>query len=157
MSTSGLSGKQMAAANLQRFNEWILEREAGADWPDYIRNGKLNRSEIAKECGFALSVVRQNPAVKAALERLENQLQAANIFQDTGANSKTSSEATDMATTQARDMRILSSKAIAERRVKAVEEQNAALKAEVNDLKQKLKQYKFMEEHLATTGRMLRP
>ena len=156
-STSSLSGKQMAAVNLQRFNEWIVEREAAADWSDYIRNGKLNRSEIATECGFALSVVRQNPAVKAALETLESRLQLAGILQHTKADFKVDRENTDIATTQAAEMRILAAKSVAERRVKSVEEQNAALKAEVNDLKQQLKQYKFLGDHLAATGRILRP
>ncbi len=155
MSTSGLSGKQIAAANLQRFNAWIVERETTADWPGYIRQGKLNRSEIATECGFALSVVRQNPAVKAALEALETRLLASGVLQNSKAASKGAIEATDTATVQATDLRILSSKASAERRVKAVEEQNAALKAENRDLRDQLKKYKFLDEHLATTGRLL--
>lgn len=148
--SSGLSGRIQAVANLQRFNAWIAEREASNDWADYLRGNKLNRSEIAAECNFALSVVRQNPAVKAALEGLEAKLR------DTGVT-KPPSTVADEATVHAADLRILSAKVSAERRAKSVEEQNAALKAEVNDLKQQLKQYKFLDEHLATSGRMLRP
>lgn len=150
MSTSGLSGQQMAAANLRRFNEWILEREAAADWPDYIRGGKINRTEAAAECGFGTSAFRQNPAITQTLQALETRLSASGVIKSVEAQ-------TDEATSHAADMRILASKASAERRTKAVEEQNAALKAEVNDLKQRLKQYKFLDDHLATTGRMLRP
>jgi hypothetical protein len=148
--SSGLSGRTQAVANLERFNAWVAERTAANDWADYLRGDKLNRSEIAAECNFALSVVRQNPAVKAALEGLEGRLRDSGV-------TKAAIAPADAATVQAADQRILSSKSSAERRVKAVEEQNAALKAEVNDLKQQLKQYKFMDEHLATTGRMLRP
>ncbi len=148
--SSGLSGRTQAVANLQRFNAWVVERTAANDWADYLRGDKLNRSEIASECNFALSVVRQNPAVKAALEGLETRLRDSGVIKQYIAPA-------DEATVHAADMRILSSKSSAERRVKAVEEQNAALKAEVNDLKQQLKQYKFLDEHLATTGRMLRP
>lgn len=155
MSTSGFSGQQIAANNLLRFNAWIAEREAAADWPDYIRQGKLNRSEIASECGFALSVVRQNPAVKTALEALETRLLASGVLQDSKAAPKAVIEAADAATVQAADLRILSSKASAERRVKSVEEQNAALKAENRDLREQLKEYKFLDEHLASTGRLL--
>lgn len=68
------SGQQLAASNLQRFLTWIEERDVVNDWSVYIRQGKLNRSEIASECGFALSVVRQNPAVKTAMEALEERL-----------------------------------------------------------------------------------
>jgi hypothetical protein len=71
LSTSGLSGQQMAAANLRRFNEWILEREAAADWQDYIRGGKINRTEAAAECGFGTSAFRQNPAIAQTLQALE--------------------------------------------------------------------------------------
>lgn len=145
-----VSGRKQAVANLQRFNAWVTERTAANDWSDYLRGQKLNRSEIAAECNFALSVVRQNPAVKAALEGLEARLRDSGL-------TKAALAPADDATVQAADLCILSSKSSGERRVKAVEEQNAALKAEVNDLKQQLKQYKFLDEHLATTGRMLRP
>lgn len=148
--SSGLSGRTQAAVNLHKFNAWVAERTTANDWADYLRGDKLNRSEIAAECNFALSVVRQNPAVKEALEGLEAKLRNSGV-------TKVAISPTDARTVHAADLRILSSKASAERRTKAVEEQNAALKAEVNDLKQKLKQYKFLDEHLATTGRMLRP
>lgn len=147
--SSGISGRTQAVANLQRFNAWVSERTTANDWADYLRGDKLNRSEIAAECNFALSVVRQNPAVKAALEGLEARLRESGV-------TKQSIAPADESTFRATDLRILDSKSSAERRVKAVEEQNAALKAEVNDLKQQLKQYKFLDEHLATTGRMLR-
>jgi hypothetical protein len=144
----------MAAANLRRFNEWVLEREAAADWPDYIRGGKLNRTEAAAECGFGTSAFRQNPAIALTLQALEARLFVGTVIKPAEASAQ---GPTNEATSHAADMRILSSKVSAERRTKAVEEQNAALKAEVNDLKQRLKQYKFLDEHLATTGRMLRP
>ena len=65
------SGQQIAKANLVKFQSWIVEREQVNDWHDYLRGEKLNRSESAAECGFALSVLRQNPAVRNALEVLE--------------------------------------------------------------------------------------
>jgi hypothetical protein len=138
------------AKNLQKFENWIKDRDAANDWADYIRGGKLNRTEVAAECGFGTPAFRQNPSIAQALQALEARLSESCVI-------KPVETPTDEATRQAADVRILSSKASAERRTKAVEEQNAALKAEVNDLKQKLKQYKFLDEHLATTGRMLRP
>lgn len=138
------------AINLQKFENWIKDRDAANDWTDYIRGGKLNRTEVAAECGFGTPVFRQNPSIAQSLQALEARLSKSCVI-------KPVEVPTDEATSHAADMRVLSSKASAERRTKAVEEQNAALKAEVNDLKQRLKQYKFLDEHLATTGRMLRP
>lgn len=138
------------ALNLQKFENWIKDRDAANDWADYVRGGKLNRTEVAAECGFGTPAFRQNPSIAQALQALEARLSESCVI-------KPVEPLTDEATSHAAEMRILSSKASAERRTKAVEEQNAALKAEVNDLKQKLKQYKFLDEHLATTGRMLRP
>ena len=45
----------------------------------------------------------------------------------------------------------------AERRAKELEEQNAALRAEICDLRDQLIRYKHLEEHLCKTGRLLRP
>lgn len=148
------SGQQIAATNVQRFNDWISERDAAADWQDYIRQGKLNRSEIANECGFALSVIRQNPAVKTALEALETRLLASGVLQPVKAASSPAIEAGTDATNQAVDKRIMQARAKAEQRVKALEEQNAALKAEVRNLRDQLKTYHHLDEHLCTTGRL---
>jgi len=149
------SGQQIAAINVQRFTDWIAERDAANDWADYIRQGKLNRSEIASECGFALSVVRQNPAVKTALEVLEARLLASGVLQSAKAGPGPAIEAGTDATSQSIDKRILAAKAKAEQRVKQLEEQNAALKAEVRDLRDQLKTYRHLDEHLCTTGRLL--
>ncbi|MDD2741610.1 MAG: VPA1267 family protein [Rhodocyclaceae bacterium] len=155
MSTQGLSGQQIAANNLQKFQSWILERDATADWLDYVRQGKLNRSEIATECGFALSVVRQNPAVKAALEALESRLQASGILENNTATSSMTDATADIATIHAVDRRIMAAKSKAEQRVKSLEEQNAALKAELRDVREQLKNYRYLDEHLCATGRLL--
>ena len=155
MNGPGLSGQQIAINNLQKFYSWVAERDAAADWPDYVRQGKLNRSEIASECGFALSVVRQNPAVKAALEALESRLLASGVLGTKKTAPSATDKAADVATTQVVDRRIMAAKSQAEQRVKALEEQNAALKAEARDLREQLKNYRHLDEHLCTTGRLL--
>jgi hypothetical protein len=149
--TKGMSGQQLAANNLQKINAWIDERDAAHDWADYVRQGKLNRSELAAECGFALSVVRQNPAVKSALEALEVRLLASGILPAPGV----SIESETNATSQSTDKRIMAAKSKAEARVKVLEEQNAALIAEVRDLREQLKTYRHLDEHLCGTGRLL--
>jgi hypothetical protein len=153
--TNNLSGREIAANNLRRFNSWISERDATLDWSGYVRQGKLNRSEIANECGFALSVIRQNPAVKSALEALETRLLASGVLQPVKTVSSPSIETGVDATNQFIDKRIMAAKGKAEARVKQLEEQNAALKAEVRDLKEQLRTYRHLDEHLRTTGRLL--
>ena len=170
-----LSGREMAIHNLERFKGWVIERDAAGDWQDYIRGDKLNRSEIAAECCFALSVVRQNPAVKDALAALETRLLAAgvlgaakadqrssNAVSEDAASLAVSEDATSLAVSEdatrlADDRRIMAAKGKAEQRVKTLEEQNATLRAEVGNLHQQLIRYKHLEEHLCKTGRLLYP
>lgn len=152
--SKGMSGQQLAADNLQKFNAWIEERDTAEDWKDYVRQGKLNRSEIAEECNFALSVLRQNPAVKAALETLENRLRDAGQLPVADSAPDSYGEAVELPS-KAIDRRIMAARSAAEARVKALEEQNAGLKAEVHDLREQLGRYRHLEEHLCRTGRML--
>lgn len=149
------SGQQLAKVNILKFEAWIAERYAAGDWKDYVRAGKLNRSEIAMECGFALSVLRQNPAVKIALTSLENHLRAQDILAREVATD--SSNDADEASTLAADKRVMSAKALADARVKVLEEQNATLRAEICDLKIQLAHFQHLDEHLSRTGRLLPP
>ena len=153
--TGNLSGREIAANNLQKFLTWISERDAAADWQDYMRQGKLNRTELATECGFALAVLRQNPAVKSALEALESRLQSNGILQSKQTSPNASIEANTEAASQSIEKRIMAAKVKAEQRVKQLEEQNAALKAEVRDLRDQIKTYRHLDEHLCGTGRLL--
>lgn len=149
---SKLSGQQIAKDNILKFNAWVVERERANDWQDYLRGGKLNRSEIAAECGFALSVLRQNPAIKEALQALEEGLIARGILLIKETAPGASNEA---ASQKATDKRILAAKAKVEARVKALEEQNATLKAEVRDLRDRLNHFKHLDDYLARTGVLL--
>lgn len=148
------SGQQIAKDNLLKFQSWIAEREAADDWKDYLRGDKLNRSEIAAECGFALSVLRQNPAVKEALHALEARLEALSVTQSLKPAPGVSNERA-IAAEKVIDQRIMAAKGKAEARVKALEEQNAALKAEVADLRARLRRFNHLDDHLGRTGRLL--
>jgi hypothetical protein len=55
-STSALAARAVAT-----FESWIAERQWAGDWQDYIRAGTINRSEVAKECGFPRSSWGSNP------------------------------------------------------------------------------------------------
>ena len=67
------NGQQIANENLAKFEAWIAERNSQNDKIDYVRNGKLNRSEVAKELGFGRSVFAQNPAVKELAVKLDDE------------------------------------------------------------------------------------
>jgi hypothetical protein len=148
------SGQQLAKNNLIKFQSWIAEREALDDWHDYLRGDKLNRSEIAAECGFALSVLRQNPAVKSALEALESRLTSLGVIQPLKAAPDAAKEAAT-ASEKVIDKRIMAAKGRADARVKALEEQNASLKAEVASLRERLRRFDHLDDHLGRTGRLL--
>lgn len=160
--TDGLSGKQSGAINSVRFEAWIAERRSSGDWSDYVHSGKLSRKDMAAECDFAVSVLRQNPAVRDALAKLEAELREAGVLSDGQdgapglcANELVGSSPVEVASSMAADARSASVAASAEKRIKAVEEKNASLLAEVQELRKKLKKYSLLDAHLGETGRLL--
>lgn len=149
------SGVHIGAANLRLLLNWVEQRYAAGDWDDYVRGGKLNKSEIAAECGFARSVFAQNPAIKTAVQGLEKELQGKGILDAIKASQNASDGITEDATNESLNQRAMAAKSKAEARVKALEEQNAALNAEVHDLRQQLTHFRHLDEHLMKTGRLL--
>lgn len=148
------SGRGLAEDNVGRFLEWIAERDAAQDWQDYERGGKLNRTEIAGECEFALSVLRQNPGVRKALEALEKRLKSSGQL---AASHQAGGDGGDEESVNAVERRIARAESAKAIRLKTLEEQNAALRAEVEDLRSLLAKYKLISEHLEETGRLLQP
>lgn len=151
-----LSSKQIAADSAKRFNDWIADREAAGDWKNYIRFGKLNRSQIVSECKFTLAAVRQNPAIKKALEALETRLRESGILPDQKTAQK-AAKAVVEATSLAAENRLQSQLQAAYHRIKQLEEQNAVQKVEIKSLRESLTKFKHLDQHLAATGRMLHP
>lgn len=167
-----LSNRQIAERNVQRFKDWIAERDAAGDWNDYVRSNKLNRAEIANECGFARSVLQQNPTVKAELELVEVRLRGQGVLMASPTSVSASSGSMEGAANDAQARsglrsedpavqmalrRAMDAKAKAETRVKALEEQNATLRAEIRDLREQVKKLNFLDGHLCVSGRLLHP
>jgi hypothetical protein len=148
-------GRQGGANNLKAFQEWVSERDRAADWADYVRRGQLNRSEIARECGFALSSFRSNSGLKSTLDDVEAKLQCSGALAASKSAQHVAERNPDSRASEAVDHRIMIAKNQADQRVKALEEQNAALRAEVRDLREQLKSLKHLDEHLCRTGRLL--
>lgn len=152
--TDNRSAREIAAENLKLLTTWIEEREAAGDWNDYLYQGKLNRSEIAAETGIGLSAFRQNPRVKETLEALEARLKTLGVIQPSKAAHQPSNEGAS-ASEKAVDKMIMAAIGKAEARVKALEEQNASLKAEVASLRERLRRFEHLDDHLGRTGRLL--
>ena len=154
------SNAELATLAVERFNAWVGEREKAEEWSDYLRAGKLNRSEIAAECGFGRAAWQQNPALAVALESVEERLIAQGILvtghSPTQGQAEPNTSQTEALAEQS-VRRAMAAKGKAEHRVKALEEQNATLKAEVRELKDQLRMNQMREEHLSRTGRLLNP
>ena len=141
------NGQQVGKENVRKFEAWVRERYAACDWWDYIRGNQLNRTEIARECGFAAAALRQNPAIQASLEALEEDLRERGTLQPN--RQKAAVRASEERAARATNREL--------NRIKALEEQNAALKAQIQAFEQSLKRYKLFEQHMQETGRALKP
>lgn len=151
------SKAELAVQAVQRFSEWVAERGRVGDWGDYIRGGKLNRSELAKECEFGRAALQQNPGLASALIALETRLAEQDVLsaepqQNISPELKAQAVAADEQV-----QRAMSARATLEKRVKALEEQNATLRAEAVELRERLRRSTLAEIHLAQTGRLLPP
>ncbi len=142
---NNLSGQQKADQNHTTFLSWAACK-TDADYREMVLRGQLNRKEIARECGFAKSVLLQNPRVKDALRILETQLRERNILPPIA------DPAIPAVTTEASNPRAAADKA----RLKRLEAENAALRAEVMELRGQLDRYRLMDHVLASTGRLPR-
>jgi hypothetical protein len=149
-------GRDGGEVNIRAFHDWSVERDRAGDWADYVHRGQLNRSEAARECAFALSCFRSNPGLRSALQALEVRLREAGILPSPIANHDVS-DSVDSRSETSTVSRIVKVNQQANQRIKVLEEQNAALKAEVLDLREKLRRFEHLDSHLSKTGRLLYP
>lgn len=150
------SKAELGLQAVSRFNEWIEERERAGDWKTYVRAGKINRSEVAKECEFGRSAWIQNVGLADALKALESRLAERGIL-EMGVDTTDLPDAVkaEIGAADNRATRALAAWGSLQKRVKTLEEQNAVLRAENRDLVQRLRRSAFAEQHLAEHGRML--
>lgn len=153
------SNARLAAQAVESFKTWAAERERAGDWADYLRAGKLNRSELAKECGFGRAALQQNPALAQALADVEARLAGQGIVQGSpvGAQDLPPGLRAEVGAAEERARRATSARDALLRRIKALEERNAVLLAANRELTERLRRSVLAEHHLAETGRMLPP
>lgn len=112
-----------------------------------VARGQLSRQEIARECGFAKSVLLQNPRVKEALLKLESKLRDRGLLP-----LMTPMKENDVAPPTSTDKRVSADKA----RLKRLESENASLRAEVLSLRMVIERYRLLDNALCSTGRIPR-
>lgn len=140
------SGQQLAEDNVRLFAGWSASK-SDTDFKEMVVRGGLSRSDIAKECGFAKSVLAQNPRVKAALLALEKSLRERGVLplltQDKSLEDKKPAPTSGFGRADFE-------------RLRRLEQENALLRAEVAELRRALDQHVVIREALALSGRIPR-
>jgi len=139
-----MNGQERAEQNFVTFRSWAASQGDGT-FRDMVVRGQLSRTEIANVCGFAKSVLVQNPRVKAALKALEDELRARGVLPPPG-------DPSDTKPTSPPNPRAGADQA----RLKRLEAENASLRAELSDLRERLRRYRVMDDVLGATGRLPR-
>jgi hypothetical protein len=141
------SGRQVAEENVAKFMAWAASK-TDDEFRSLAARGALSRSDIAAECGFARSALAQNPRIRAALLDLESKLRERGVLPKAAAES---SEGCAEAPTPF----ALGSSAFRDaERLRRLEQENAALRAELAEVKKALSRYAVIQEVLAETGRL---
>lgn len=143
------NGRQLAESNFAAFQAWASSK-SDADFREMVSRGVLSRKEIAIECGFAKSVLDQNPRVKEALRDLEAELRERKVL-PAAVVPDAQSPAAPLVREQGKSRAAFNAD-----RVRRLEQENAGLKAEVTELKRLLEQFTVLQDALTQTGRLPR-
>lgn len=143
------SGRRVADENIKKFVVWVSSK-TDDDFRSLAFRGVLSRTDIAAECGFAKSVLNQNPRIKETLKALEEQLRGRGVLPIPANEGLGGLSGAPLTPTEgvgrARDAE----------RLKRLELENASLRTELAEVKHALSRYAILQEALAETGRLLR-
>jgi hypothetical protein len=140
-----MNGQQRSEQNLAIFLSWIVSK-TDDEFREMVARGQLSRQEISRECGFAKSVLLQNPRVKDALQSLEAQLRERGVL-PSQAVVRDGTALVVVANQRANSDKV---------RLKRLESENASLRAEITQLRTDLERYRVMDNVLCNTGRLPR-
>lgn len=140
MSARRSNGVQDGERNTQAFLTWLRSVK---DFKPYIHQGLLSISRVARECGLNRDVFYTNPEIRdvhwpALNERLAHE----GVLRPRVANAV---EAVRKAPQRSPTN---------EARIKQIQEENEAVKAENRELRVQLEKLKGIDEVLQTTGRL---
>lgn len=136
-----MNGAQKAQHNLAAFQGWVAT-QTDDDFKQIIHRGQLNRGEVAKAIGIGKSALRQNPAIKEALETLEQELR------DRGALPRLIETAHNPTLYDAS----ANERSLESKRLFVLEQENIELKVRVATLEARLKRYGELSEVLTEFG-----
>lgn len=139
-----MNGQDKGAEHFAAFTRWAAEL-TDADARSMVRGGQLNRAEICKSVGCARAVLRQNPGVKAALEKLEEALRARGVLPPE------SPKEVPPLRQQGQLQR-----STERERLRQLEVENAALQATVSELRRRLQRLETLDNLVSQTGRLPR-
>jgi hypothetical protein len=143
------SGQQKGEENLKTFVAWVASK-TDDDFRALTFRGVLSREELAKECGFSKSALNQNPRIKAGLRKLEVDLRARGILPAVAWQGPIRRQ-----TPLRREPGPVRA-AEETGRLYRLEQENAALKAEIAELKRVLEKHTVLRAALSLTGRLPR-
>ena len=136
----GSNGIEDGKLNARAFLSWVASVE---DFRPFIRQGMLSVSRMAKEAGLKRDVFYTNRDIRDVhLPELYRLLEDQGILQPRVANP------VDMLPPPAKKSHV------ADARVKQIQDEAEAVKAENRELRKQLERFKGMEEVLHTTGRL---
>jgi hypothetical protein len=140
MSSAGSNGILDGRANAECFLEW---QKTVVDFKPFIHQGVLSVQRVARESGLNRNVFYTNPEIRdVLLPNLLHRLEKDGVLKQRVANP------VEVA------MREPKRSGIGDARIKQIQEENEALKAEVSELRKQLGRFQGMDEVLHTTGRL---
>ena len=137
----GSNGMKDGEENLRTFLAWMNGVD---DFKPYIHQGVLSISRVAREAGLNRDVFYTNPEIRDVhFPRLVARLEEEGVLRQRVANP-----------VQVMPRQRGRSHAVDEARMKQIQEEHEAVKAENVELRAQLQRYKGMDEILRTTGRL---
>jgi hypothetical protein len=130
--TAPKSTQEIAAEHFRTLKQYLDTVESLP-----ARGGKLNISAVAEACGFDRGVLYTNPECNRLLK---------SVLEERGLGGLAERDE-DQADERRR---------ILEHRVNQLEQRNAALMAENEELRAKVRQFEHIEDHVVATGRLPR-
>ncbi|PNH90523.1 VPA1267 family protein [Vibrio diazotrophicus] len=143
------SGQQKAQENCKAFDVWRVT-QTDDDFKQIVYRGQLNRIEVAKGVGCGKSALKQNPALRKALNSLENELRERGVLPPLTESAKQSVDKPKPYDNTV-NRKLLDSK-----RVSSLETENIELKAKVKELEVQLERFGELSEVLSEMGFMPR-
>lgn len=155
------NGRQLADHNVSIFTAWMASK-SDSDFRRIVHRGAISRSVIAQECGFAKSALGQNPRIKALLSELETNLRATGVLPQLidanlePGNPNLSIHRPSIQRSSSVSPEENSASSSLEAKLQRLQLENACQRAEIEELRKKLKQFTSIHEALSNSGRIPR-